>query len=452
MKKIILFGSIACALTACGGDGADPAPRTEPPAVSGKLTYTDESGKVVGELRGEDLAGLELGATDNRAIDGLNVRSIQPDKDFPDQFLLWVTSTYQDAAEQPNRYTPFHFIQGFNKDWVGSSFCFHKTINDCTSHLLVDSKAGRIDWEQNSVRVVKDNTGVYKDGITVPPEYFYVSGSLQSQIPPTSLIFQKNRFPVRDTQGFFVDNGSGNFYIKDISYSYEYPDLPSRPLVLPPSELRLTLRSSEDILILDTKNLKILMFPTGGYESAKDWTCIETCSYQITKNGNTYRITPQNAKWQYKYNSERIVELTGSVIFTPHNSKISMKKHAMNTDQFFISTSVSNNTARYTASFPTPPEAVTCNAGKGIAIERENQNIKSIGITCDHWDSVTKTNVQTVFGTCGLPNTPTCTGASLSADGHTFSFVKTKLSNDEELNGTLYFAGVAAAEPAVTTP
>jgi len=467
MKKIILFSSIACALTACGGDGADPVPRTEPPAVSGKLTYTDESGKVVGELRGEQLAELELIATDNRAVSGLSVQSVQPNKDFPDDALLNVFLLDQVAPDRPNEYRASLLIQGVSNNLVGLNDCFiFPRTDDCDSNsrLTIEPEKGVIKWEQNKAKTLKKGTGNLSEKDYVSPEYFYVSGSLTSKIPPTNLIFKKDRFPVQSINSSLNDSLMGAIQPKEI-YAY-YED--TGTIALPISQRRLRLAVGNTELVLDAENQKIISYvntakiptliqlpdgttmPVDPVIALSDWNCVENCGYELATIGNQRRITLNNAVLQHKQNYLQRLTLMGAVEFAPHQAQLSLKQESINTEYSFVSSIVRNNTAIYTSILPVPRTASTCNNGKQIAIKRENQTIKSVEVTCDHWHSVTKTNVQTVFGVCGLPNAPTCTGASLSADGHTFTFVKTKLSNNEELNGTLYFAGVAAAESTAT--
>lgn len=482
MKKIILFSSIACALTACGGDGADPAPRTEPPAVSGKLTYTDESGKLVGELRGEDLAEFQLVANGNNIISQMDIwtkAGLNSPSKPPTVGVLWSGQDEKLAFEERS---PFVIRHQINENLVGGCIqggIFTQTLGqpqDCiqnTTMLKLDSQSGSVIFTQKNTRLLEQKTSIpvaaTKDGITIDinkPKYFYVSGSLSSTIPPTSLIFQKNRFPVRSINSSLNDSLMGAIQPKEI-YAY-YEDVGT--IALPTSQRRLRLAVGNTELVLDAENQKIISYvntakiptliqlpdgttmPVDPVTSLSEWNCVENCAYELATIGNQRRITLNNAVLQHKQNYLQRLTLTGAVEFAPHQAKLSLKQESINTEYSFVSSIVRNNTAIYTSVLPVPRTASTCSNGKQIAIKRENQTIKSVEVTCDHWDSVTKTNVQTVFGVCGLPNTPTCTGASLSADGHTFSFVKTKLSNNEELNGTLYFAGVAAADPAVTTP
>ena len=458
MKKIILFSSIACALTACGGDGADPVPRTEPLAVSGKLTYTDESGKVVGELRGEELVELELGATDNQSFGSLAVRLLQQKEASPEFLPLVVIIDSQQNTQKPNSYSPLMIIQKLSKNIGGSNLCSFSDPDTCNAELLVDSNKGKIEWKQINGKLqyetsVPDTTP--KDGVTLDinkPKYFYVSGSLISTIPPTSLVFQKDRFPVRGITSTLKDSELGDISFTQIEYEYKYPELSSLPVIPPPSEMHLILYGQGVSLDLNVSQSSLVSYRSQRNMVNTQWICVENCGFQLIPASNGQRISLQKAKLRHENSPEQIVELNGAIDFKPHNVKLSLKKESINSDNLRIATFVSNNTARYTTYLPTTLGASACSSGKEVIIERENQTIKSVEVTCDHWNSVTKTNVQTIFGVCGLPNTPTCTGASLSADGHTFTFVKTKLSNNEELNGTLYFAGVAAADPAVTTP
>ena len=163
MKKIILFSSIACALTACGGDGADTAPRTEPPAVSGKLTYTDESGKVVGELRGGDLAELQLKANGNNAISEIEVWK-KADLDNPlKQPMVGVLWSGEDEKLPFEERSPFVIGHQINKDLIAGcvqSGVFTQVLGsdqDCienTTKLNLDSQSGSVIFTQKNTRLL----------------------------------------------------------------------------------------------------------------------------------------------------------------------------------------------------------------------------------------------------------------------------------------------------------
>lgn len=253
MKKIILFSGIACALAACGGDGADPVPRTEPPAVSGKLTYTDESGKVVGELRGEDLAELQLKANGNTVISEIEVWKKADLHNPLKQPMVGVLWSGEDEKLPFEERSPFVIGHQINEDFIAG--CVQRGIftqvlgsdQDCienTTKLRLNTQSGDISWTQEKTRLLKQKPLIPvvspKDGITLDinkPKYFYVSGSLSSTIPPTSLIFQKNRFPVRSINSSLNDSLMGAIQPKEI-YAY-YED--TGTTALPTSQRRLRL-------------------------------------------------------------------------------------------------------------------------------------------------------------------------------------------------------------------
>lgn len=452
MKKIILFSSIVCALAAFGLASASEATAQQTPAqsvVKGALTYTDHNGQQIGTLKGEDVQGLVLMAVDNNMP--YQRFAVLPREPLENGMaVIYAYRLNTPDARFPNRYrlgALEHLIER-----KLTSECDAHTARSCTpdtAWLTVDPSTGLIRFEQKNAKTYQKN-----DSTDLP---VFVSGNLSTYMRPNALVFQQERFPRRTLNSSLTTSIFGDFQVRNavelvIPYKSAaevtgIDDTP-RPILTLSNHPRILARDAQHIT-LDPLSKKVLDF-----RSQDDlWSCIESCDYQISMSNTMTNVRVGGAKLKRVNNAQSIFTLSGIVNFDSHRSQIYFKNLEINIKYTNVSTSVENDEAYYRFEQEHLANDSAC-SNSSVQIWREQEVIKKIIVSCELPESIsggaTASNHKTFE--CGLPNTPTCTGASLSADGHTFSFVKTKLSNNEELNGTLYFAGVAAADPAITTP
>lgn len=455
MKKTILLGSVACVLAACGLASASEVTAQQTPeksVVEGGLTYTDHTGQQIGTLKGEDVKGLVLMAIDNNMP--YQRFAVLPREPLENG----VAVIYAYRLNAPDARVPNRYMLGALEHLIErklTSACDAYTVISCkpdTAWLTVEPSTGLIRFEQKNAKTYQKN-----DSTDLP---VLVSGTLSTYIRPNALVFQRDRFPRRTLNSSLTTSAFGDFQVRnavelvmpyksasEITETDEPDDTP-RPILTLNNHPRILARDAQHIT-LDPLSKKVLDF------RSKDdrWYCIERCDYQVSMSNTMTNIRVDDARLKSARGDQPILTLSGVAIFDSHQSQIHFKNLNFNVMYTNVNTFVENDEAYYRFEQEHLANDSAC-SNSSVQIWREQGIIQKVIVSCELLESTfggaTASNHKNFE--CGLPNTPTCTGASLSADGHTFTFVKTKLSNDEELNGTLYFAGVAAADPEVTTP
>ncbi|MEC7118918.1 MAG: hypothetical protein VXW65_03310 [Pseudomonadota bacterium] len=464
MKKTILLGSIACVLVANGLAHASEVTAQQTPAksvVEGGLTYTDHTGQQIGTLKGEDVKGLVLMAIDNNPL--YHLLTVIP-KEPPEKGVAVVHASWLDVPDTnfPNRYRLADLWHVINKDT--ESKCDSATIISCTpdtAWLTIEPSTGLLVFEQKNAQtyqIVKatapDSAGSQSSTTTRRDLPIFVSGSLSTHIRPNALVFQRERFPWRKFNSNLTTSVFGAYEFRNV-LNFVMPNFFSAdmiennaPVGKPQPIMDLYQRSQRDFrkaqtMTFDTVGKKLL----GLRRDGESWYCIESCDYQVSVSNTMTNISVDSAKLKNFSDDQPMLTISGSASFDTHQSKISFKNLNFNVMYTNVNTFVENNTAYYDFEQEHVKNDSACSSSS-VQVWREEEIIKKIIVSCELPEATSGSTTESKYRIfeCGLPNTPTCTGASLSADGHTFSFVKTKLSNDEELNGTLYFAGVATAE------
>lgn len=469
MKKIILFSSIACALTACGLASASEVIAQQMLAqsvVEGSLTYTDHTGQQIGTLKGEDVQGLVLMAIDNNPL--YHRLTVIP-KEPPEKGVAVVYGSWLDVPDTkfPNRYRLGDLSHVINKDT--ESKCDSATMISCTpdtAWLTVESSTGLLVFEQKNaqtyqiVRATAPDSAGNSYTTTRRDLPIFVSGTLSTHIQPNALVFQRERFPWRMLNSNLTTSIFGDYEFRDV-HNFVMPNFFSAdmiennaPVGKPQPIMDLYQRSQRDsrtdqTMTFDPVAKKLL----GLRRNGESWYCIESCDYQVSVSNTMTNISVDSAKLKNFSDDQPMLTISGTAGFDTHQSKISFKNIDFNVMYTNVNTFVENDEAYYGFQQRHIASDSAC-SNSSVEIWREQGGIKKVTVNCELPEATSGSTTESNYRTfeCGLPNTPTCTGASLSADGHTFTFVKTKLSNNEELNGTLYFAGVAAAEPEVSSP
>lgn len=469
MKKIILFSSIACALTACGLASASEVTAQQTPAksvVEGGLTYTDHTGQQIGTLKGDDVEGLVLMAIDNNPL--YHRLTVIP-KEPPEKGVAVVHAHWLNVPDTnfPNRYRVGDLSHVINKDT--ESKCDSATMISCipdTAWLTVEPSTGLLVFEQKNAQTYQIVKATAPDsaGNSYPTTRrdlpIFVSGALSMHIRPNALVFQRERFPWRKFNSNLTTSIFGAYEFRNV-HNFVMPNFFSAdmiesnaPVGKPQPIMDLYQRSQRDFrtaqtMTFDPVGKKLL----GLRRDGESWYCIESCDYQVSASNTMTNISVDSAKLKNFSDDQPMLTISGSASFDTHQSKISFKNLDFNVMYTNVNTFVENNTAYYDFQQEHIKNDSTC-SNSSIELWHEQEIIKKVIVNCRLPETTSDSTTESKYRIfeCGLPNTPTCTGASLSADGHTFTFVKTKLSNNEELNGTLYFAGVAAADPAITTP
>lgn len=429
MNKNVWIIGMALGLAACGNDSNNNA-TAQRPAVTGQLDYTDENQQKIGQLRGADVEELAFTAIGNRPVGGFQAKMKKPFDENQTDLAIDAGFLQNDLSQISNF---FLILQPINKNTelacLGESSNLPFSCSPNSGKISFNVQNGQIKWAQQQS---KFGSFTQNGQFNTQPEKFIVShGELISTIDPKALVFQKNRFPIRTTQNI---NSAAADPITAIDYQAYQQNSPTGTPIS--QEIELALSTKNNYIRLDILNQKIIEFNFN--------PCVENCSYQTGKLNGLTSIKFNNAIFKNS-NSTALEAQYFSVAFAEHQANLSFKNSQIKTNLFNIAASAANNRAIYNVNPVDNIGDTECNS-RHLQITREQQTIQKIEWNCVREKTASTPYSYRTLAACGLPNTPTCQGASISADQHTFTFNRVNLSNQEQINGTLYFAGVSAED------